>query len=43
MVPTVEEVIHPFHTVEPALHFVDPFEILDMCPISDDLLPSDEV
>ena len=34
---------HPIQTVEPALHSVDPFEILDMCPISDYLLPSDEV
>ena len=25
------------------LHSVNPFEILDMCPISDDLLPLDEV
>ena len=29
--------------MEPALHSVDPFQSLDMCPISDDLLPSDEV
>ena len=29
--------------MELALHSIDPFEILDMCPISDDLLPSDEV
>ena len=29
--------------MEPALHSIDPFESLDMCPISDDLLPSDEV
>ena len=34
---------HPIHTLELALHFVDPFESLDMCPISDDLLPLDEV
>ena len=27
----------------PNLHSVNPFEILDMCPISNDLLPSDEV
>ena len=27
-------------TVEPALHHVDPFECLDMCPIWDGLLPS---
>ena len=35
--------IHPIQTVDPALHSVDPFESLDMCPISDDLFPSDEV
>ena len=29
--------------MELTLHSVDPFESLDMCPISDDLLPSDEV
>ena len=29
--------------MEPSLHSIDPFESLDMCPISDDLLPSDEV
>ena len=29
--------------MELALHYVDPFESLDMCPILDDLLPSDEV
>ena len=29
--------------MEPALHSVDPFESLDMCHVSDDLLPSDEV
>ena len=29
--------------MEPALHSVDPFEILDMCPILDDVLTSDEV
>ena len=34
---------HPIQTVEPALHSINPFEILDMCPILDDLLPSDEV
>ena len=43
LVPTVELVSHPIQTVETFLHFVDPFEILDMCPISDDLLPSDEI
>ena len=35
--------IHPIQTMEPTLCSVDPFEILDMCPILDDLLPSDEV
>ena len=34
---------HPIQTMEPSLHLVDPFESLDMCPISDDLLPLDEV
>ena len=29
--------------MDPTLHSVDPFESLDMCPISDDLLPLDEV
>ena len=29
--------------MEPSLHSIDPFESLDMCPISGDLLPSDEV
>ena len=29
--------------MEPTLHSVNPFESLDMCPISDDLLPLDEV
>ena len=29
--------------MELALHFVDPFESLDMCPILDDVLPLDEV
>ena len=43
LVPTVEQVSHPIQTMECALHSVDPFESLDMCPISDDLLPSDEV
>ena len=33
---------HPIQTVDPTLHSVDPFESLDMCPISDDILPSDE-
>ena len=43
LVPTVEWVSHPIQTVDPSLYSVDPFESLDMCPISDDLLPSDEV
>ena len=43
LVPTVDQVIHPLQTVGPALHSVNPFESLDMFPISDDLLPSDEV
>ena len=34
---------HPVQTVEPSLRSVDLFESLDMCPISDDLLPLDEV
>ena len=34
---------NPLQTVEPFLHSVNPFESLDMCPISNDLLPSDEV
>ena len=29
--------------MELALHSVNPFESLDMCPLSDDILPSDEV
>ena len=33
---------NPIHTMELSLHSVDPFESLDMCPILDDLLPSDE-
>ena len=43
LVPTVEQVSHPIQTMEHSLHSVDPFESLDMCPILDDLLPSDEV
>ena len=43
LVPVVDQVSHPIQTVEPALHSVNPFESLDMCPISNDLLPSDEV
>ena len=43
MVPAVDWVGHPIQTMGPNLHSVDPFESLDMCPISDDLLPSDEV
>ena len=29
--------------MQPSLHSVHPFESSDMCPISDDFLPSDEV
>ena len=43
LVPAVDRVSHPIQTVEHALHSIDPFESLDMCPISDDLLPLDEV
>ena len=43
LVPAVDQVSHPIQTMELALHSVDPFEILDMCPILDDLLPSYEV
>ena len=39
----IDQVFHPIQTMEPALHSVDPFEILNMCPILDDLLPWDEV
>ena len=42
-VPTVDQVIHPIQIVEPTLHSVDPFECLDMYPIWDGLIPSDEV
>ena len=42
MVPVVDYVNHPIQTVGPNLHSVNPFESLDMCPISNDLL-SDEV
>ena len=34
---------HPIQTMEPSLHSINPFESLDICPISDDLLPLDEV
>ena len=43
LVPVVEWVSHPIQTVEISLHSVNPFASLDMCPISDDLLPLDEV
>ena len=43
LVPAVDRVSNPIQTVGPNLHSVDPFESLYMCPISDDLLPSDEV
>ena len=39
----VYQVRYPIHTMEPSLHSVNPFESLDMCPISDVLIPSDEV
>ena len=42
LVPVVDRVSHSIQTMEPSLHSVDPFESLDMCPILDDLLPSDE-
>ena len=43
LVLAVDQVSHPIQTMECALHSIDPFESLDMCPISDDLLPLDEV
>ena len=43
LVPAVDHVSHPIQTMDPALHSIDPFESLDMCPISDDLLPLDKV
>ena len=43
LVLAVDQVSNPIKIVEPALHSIDPFESLDMCPISDDILPSDEV
>ena len=43
LVPVVEWVSHPIQIVEPSLHSVHPVESSDMCPISDDFLPSDEV
>ena len=43
LVPTVDRVSHLIHIMEPSLHFVNPFESLDMCPILDYLLPSNEV
>ena len=42
MGPVVDQVSHPIQTMELALHSVNPFESLDMCLISDDLLPLDE-
>ena len=42
-VPTVYQVIHPIQTVEPTLDSLNLFESLDMCLISDNLLPLDEV
>ena len=43
LVLAVERVSHPIQTVGPNLHSVNPFESLDMCPISEDLLPLDEI
>ena len=43
LVPVVDQVTHPIQTMELALHSIDPFENLDMCPITNDLLPLDEV
>ena len=43
LVPAVDRVSHPIQIVEPSLHSVHPFESPDMCPISDDFLPPDEV
>ena len=43
LVPVVDQVTHPIHTMEPSLHSVNPCQSLDMCHISDDLLPSNEV
>ena len=42
-VPTIYQVIHHIQTVEPTLHSINLFEILDTCLISDNLLPLDEV
>ena len=43
LVPAVDHVGHPIQTVEPALHSINSFQSLELCPILDDLLPSDEV
>ena len=43
LVPAVDQVSHSIQPMEHAFHSVNPFKSLDMCPISDDLLPSDEV
>ena len=43
LVPAVDQVSHPIQTMEISPHSVDPFECLNMCPVSDDLLLSDEV
>ena len=43
LVPVVDQVTHSIQTMDHALHSIDPFESLDMCPISYDLLPLDEV
>ena len=43
LVLVVDQVIHPIQIVGPNLHSVNPFESLYMSPISNNLLPSDEV
>ena len=43
LVPAVDRVSHPIQIVESSLHSVNPFESPDMCPISDDFFPLDEV
>ena len=43
LVPAVDQVSHRIQTMESALQSVDPFKSLDMCLISNDLLPSDKV
>ena len=43
LVLAVDQVSHLIQTVGPNLHSINPFESLDMCSISDDILPLDEV